>query len=118
MPHATPIATFPRALIKRGVELTLHPSEGSGCWTIGETDYGAPDPRGPEPFAVEYEGVRLEGEWEIAGRELNVRIDGNGSAVLFRNGGDPAAAAREIALEMLQVYGVGKRSNAARRERP
>lgn len=63
----------------------------------------APEPRGPETLAVEYEGVRLEGEWEIAGRELRVRIDGNGSAILFRNDNDPASAAREIALEMLRV---------------
>jgi hypothetical protein len=64
----------------------------------------APEPRGPETLAVEYEGVRLEGEWEIAGRELRVRIDGNGSAILFRNDNDPASAARDCTGDAARLW--------------
>lgn len=57
---------------------------------------------------------RLEGEWEISGRELQVRIGGHGSAVVFSGGaGDPAPAARDIALEMLLVNGAERLSRVS-----
>jgi hypothetical protein len=108
MPHASARVPFPHGFIGRGVEINLRPGDESGSWTVEETDYGAPEPRGPEPFTVEHEGSAFEGEWQIAGRELHVHLAHSGSAVPFRNYGDPAAAAREIAIEMLRVYG-GKR---------
>jgi hypothetical protein len=114
MPHASALAPLPRGLIRRGAEVSLYPGEESGTWTIDETDYGAPEPRGPEPFVVEHEGTQFEGEWEISGRELQVRMAGHGSAVLFRGTGDPADAAREIAIEMLRVYGAARCSSASR----
>ena len=115
MPHANALAPLPRGLIRRGTEVSLGAGAESGTWMVDETDYGAPAPRGPEPFVVEYEGTQFEGEWEIAGRELHVRMAGHGSAGLFRGTGDPAAAARESAIEMLRVYGAARYSSAIRR---
>jgi hypothetical protein len=114
MPHAGAQVPFPRGFIGRGVEISLRPGDESGSWTVEETDYGAPEPRGPDTFTVEHEGTAFEGEWQIAGRELHVRLARYGSAVPFRNGGDPAAAAREIAIEMLRVYGEPCRSGVPR----
>jgi hypothetical protein len=115
MPHASGHVPFPRGLIRRGAEISLQAGDESGTWTIEETDYGAPDPRGPEVFTVEHEGTKLDGEWQISGRELDVRIGGHGSAVIFRSGaGDPAAAAKDIAIEMLRVYGTACFSRVSR----
>jgi hypothetical protein len=108
MPHAGAQVPFRRGFIGRGVEISLRPGDESGSWTLEEIDYGAPEPRGPEAFTVEHEGTAFEGEWQIAGRELHVRLARCGSAVPFRKGGDPAAAAREIAIEMLRVYGTAR----------
>jgi hypothetical protein len=105
MPHARAQVPFPRGFIRRGMEIHLRPGDESGSWTVEETDYGAPEPCGPEPFTVEHEGRAFEGEWQISGRELHVRLGHCGSAVPFRNYSDPAVAAREIAIEMLRVYG-------------
>jgi hypothetical protein len=114
LPHVSARAPLPRGLIGRGAELSPCAGEESGTWTVDETDYGAPEPRGPEPFVVEHEGTQFEGEWEISGRELQIRMAGHASAVLFRGAGDPAVAAREIAIEMLRVYGAARCSRAAR----
>jgi hypothetical protein len=110
MPHANAQVPFPRGLIGRGVEISLRPGDESGSWALEETDHGAPEPRGPETFTVEHEGTVYEGEWQIAGRELHIRLARYSSAVPFRNGGDPAVAAREIAIEMLRVYRKPRRS--------
>jgi hypothetical protein len=113
MPHAGARVPCPRRLIGRGVEISLRASEESGTWSVDEADYGAPEPRGPETFTIEYEGIGYAGDWEIAGRELHVRFAGHGSDTLFRSGGgDPAAAAKEIAIEMLRVYGAERCSKA------
>jgi hypothetical protein len=114
MPHVSARAPVPRGMIRQGSELSLCAGEKSGTWTVDETDYGAPQPRGPEPFVVEHEGSQFEGEWEISGRELEIRMAGHGSAVTFRGDGDPAVAAREIATEMLRVYGAARCSSAVR----
>ena len=116
MLHVGAHVPFPRRFIGRGVEIRLRPGDESGSWTVEETDYGAPEPRGPERFTVEYEGTAFEGEWQIAGRGLHVRLARYGSAVPFRKGGDPAAAAREIAIEMLRVYGEARRPRVSRPE--
>jgi hypothetical protein len=108
MPHASAQVPFPRGFFGRGVEINLLPGGESGSWTVEEADYGAPEPRGPEKFTVEHEGTTFDGEWQIAGRELHIRLANCSSAVPFRNYRDPASAAREIAIEMLRVYG-GKR---------
>jgi hypothetical protein len=103
MSHASAQVPFPRGLIGRGVELCLRPGDESGSWTVEETDYGAPAPRGPETLTVEHEGSAINGEWHISGQELQVRIAGRGCAVVFRSGaGEPAAAARAIALELVR----------------
>jgi hypothetical protein len=116
MPHAGAQTPLPRGFIGRGVEINLRPGDESGSWTVEETDYGAPEPRGPEKFAVEHEGRTFEGEWEIAGRELHIRLAHCGSAVPFRNYRDPATAAMEIAIEMLRVYG-GERMSRPKGDR-
>jgi len=116
MPHAGARVPFHRGFIGRGVEISLRPGNESGSWTVEETDYGAPEPRSPETFTVEHEGTAFEGEWQIAGRELHVRLSRCGSAVPFRKGSDPAAAAREIAIEMLRVYGEARRPRVSRPE--
>ena len=114
MPHVSARAPAPRGLISRGSELSLSAGEESGTWTVDETDYGTATPRGPEPFVVEHEGIQFEGEWQIAGRELEIRLAGHGSAIPFRGDGDPAVAAKEIAIEMLRVYGAARCSSAVR----
>ncbi len=116
MPHAIAQVPFPRGFIGRGVEINLRPGDESGSWTVEQTDYGAPEPRGPETFTVEHESTAFDGEWQIAGRELHVRLARYGSAVPFRKGGDPAVAAREIAIEMLRVYGEARRPKVSRSE--
>ena len=103
MPHANAEAPYPRGLIRRGIEITLNPAEESGVWDVNDTDYGAPKPFGPERFSVDYEDNTSEGEWQLSGQELRVRIAGRACAVPFRIGsGDPVVAAREIAIEMIR----------------
>ena len=81
----------------------MGPGEESGSWSVEETDYGAPEPRGPEALTVEYEGSTREVEWQIAGGNLQIRIGGRGCDVPFRSGGeDPAVTARAIALELIR----------------
>lgn len=103
MPHASARVPFPHGFFGRGVEITLRPGDESGSWTVEETDYGAPEPRGPEPFTVEHEGTAFEGEWQIAGRELHFHLAHSGSAVPFRNYGDPAAAARDRDRDVVRL---------------
>ena len=57
MPHAGAQAPSLRGFIGRGVEISLRPGDETGLWTLEETDYGAPEPRGPEKFTVEHEGT-------------------------------------------------------------
>src|SRR5258708_37416413 len=100
MHYAIAQVQFARGFIGRGVEINLRPGDESGSWTVEQTDYGAPEPRGPETFTVEHESTAFDGEGQISGRELQVRPARYGSAVPFRKGGDPAGAARDIAIEM------------------
>jgi hypothetical protein len=102
MSHASAKVPFPLGLIGRGAEFALRPGDQSGCWDVDETDYGVPESHGTEKFLLEFEGRETEGEWEISGRELKVRVGGRGCSVEFRKDSeDPAAAARAIARELL-----------------
>jgi hypothetical protein len=104
MPHASAQVPFPRGLIARGVELSLRPGDQSGTWDLDETDYGMPEPHEPEKLCLEFEGRKIEGEWEISGRELKVRVGGRGCSVAFRkNSEDPSTAASAIARELLRA---------------
>jgi hypothetical protein len=103
MPHASAQVPVPQGLIGRGVELSLRPNDQSGTWGVNETDYGVPESHGPEKFFLEFEGREVEGEWEISGRELNVRVGTRGCSVIFRkDSADPAIAAKDIAREVLR----------------
>src|SRR5258708_16697446 len=116
MHYAIAQVQFARGFIGRGVEIHLRPGDESGSWTVEQTDYGAPGPRGPETFTVEHESTAFDGEWQIAGRELHVRLARYGSAVPFRKGGDPAVAASENAIEILRRYGGTRRPKVSRSE--
>ena len=79
-------------------------SSRSHVSTMSDGDFRSTE----QSVTVEHEGTTFDGEWQIAGRELHIRLANCSSAVPFRNYRDPASAAREIAIEMLRVYG-GKR---------
>jgi hypothetical protein len=81
----------------------LQPAEDGQHWDIETIDYGAHKPRGPVDFAVEFEGVRHEGEWAVAGRNLSVRIANWNSVFPIQAGDDPAALAAQNAVGILTV---------------
>lgn len=103
MPHAAAQSPYPKGLIKRGVELVLHPVMKGQNWDIETIDYGAHETRGPVTFSVEFEGVWHQGEWSIDGRNLSVRIKGRRLDFPIQGGDDPAALAKENAVKMLSV---------------
>src|SRR5258708_15968297 len=87
MPHAIAQVPFPRGFIGRGVEINLRPGDESGSWTVEQTDYGAPEPRGPETFTVEHESTTFHRWLQIAGQQLHVRLARHGSALPFTHCG-------------------------------
>src|SRR5258708_13807510 len=104
MHYAIAQVQFARGFIGRGDEINLRPGDESGSWTVEQTDYSAPEPRGPETFTVEHESTPFDGEWQIAGRELHVPLAPYAPPVPFRKGGDPAAAAKRNPIEMLLAH--------------
>ena len=102
MPHATPSSPYPRGYIGRGTEVLLHADEGER-WSVETIDHGALPPRGPETLVVETGSEVVEAEWAVEGRILSVRVGKRSCDIKLASGSDPAAAAQEIAVEIVRA---------------
>lgn len=103
MPHAAAACPYPPGFLRRGAEVRLAAGDG-GRWNVDTVDYSAHEPRGPENFAIDFEGAKFDGEWAVAGRTLCVAVDKHRCDVLIKGSDDPAASALAIAREMLLAY--------------
>jgi hypothetical protein len=101
MPHATPSSPYPRGFLRRGAEVLLH-ADGER-WRVENIDHGALPPRGPERLIVEIGGEAVEAVWAVEGRTLSVRVGKRACDIRLAGGADPAAAAREIAIEIVRA---------------
>lgn len=101
MPHARSNSAYPRGLLRRGGEVVLHAEDGER-WGVETIDHGAHAPRGPERLVVNVDDQAEEAEWAVEGRTLSVRVGGRSYDTLIAGGTDPAAAAREIAQEIVR----------------
>jgi hypothetical protein len=102
MPHTVGQSPYPRGFIRLGTEVMLQ-ADGGDRWTVETVDYGAHEPRGPEKVVAEVGGKAVEAEWTVAGRILSVRVGGRGYEIPLGGGDDPAAAAGEIATEIVRI---------------
>jgi hypothetical protein len=99
MPHARPNSPYPRGFIKRGAEVVLHADEGER-WRVETIDHGAYESRGPERLQVEVGGKTVEAKWAVEGRVLSVRVGSRSCDIALAGRAVPAAAAKEIAVEI------------------
>lgn len=109
MPHALATSPYPAGFIARGIELKLNPTE-AGAWSVETRDYGGLDSQGPHTIAIDYEGVTKQATWSVSGRSLTVQVDSRGRTVAISRSVDPAAFARDVAVELMGFYGAEARA--------
>jgi len=104
MPHALARFPYPAGFIGRGLELNLRQAPEAGVWDVETVDYGAIERKGPNTLSVHYEGKTNEVQWQVAGRELSVKVGGRGITQPINRSIDAAELAAEVARMMLGYY--------------
>jgi type I restriction enzyme S subunit len=104
MPHAAAKYPYPAGFISRGIELKVRPAAQAGVWDVETVDHGAVEPHGPSSLTVAYKGEAHKVQWQVAGRELSVKVGGRGITQPINRRINAAALAADVARTMLGYY--------------